>query len=72
MAPVLQSPALVTVEAGAVTVTVVVTAGVVLGEPQRLSAGAGVATARRERARREMAVRRENMFVEDWRLESTV
>ena len=58
----LQSPELmVLVVAGAVTVTVVVTGGVVVGEPQRFSAGAGVATARVERARRATAEMRENM-----------
>ncbi len=63
MGPVLQFPAaMVVVVAGAVTVTVVVVAGVVVGEPQRFSAGAGVATARVVRARSEMVEMRENMF----------
>lgn len=63
MAPVLQLPAgMVWVEPGAVTVTVVVVAGVVVGEPQRFSAGAGVATARAARARTETAEMRENML----------
>ena len=60
---------MVVVVAGAVTVTVfvVVVAGVVVGEPQRLSAaGAGVAAARTERARREMAETRENIFSCGW------
>ena len=65
MGPVLQPPAdSVTVLAGAVTVTVLVTAGVVVGEPQRFSAGAGVATARTATEARTATVEiRENMFV---------
>ena len=64
MGAVSQEPLLmVAVEAGAVTVTVWVVMSVVVVVSQRLAARVGVATARMERARAEMAERRENMVV---------